>query len=61
MNLGNLMGLVTLVFLVIFLGIVVWAYSSRRHTDFAEAARLPLDDAASGDGDNKRREESGHE
>ncbi|PWG74090.1 CcoQ/FixQ family Cbb3-type cytochrome c oxidase assembly chaperone, partial [Enterococcus hirae] len=39
MDLGTLMGLVTLVFLVVFLGIVAWAYSSRRRSDFDEAAR----------------------
>jgi cbb3-type cytochrome oxidase subunit 3 len=44
MTVGTLMGLITLVFLVMFLGIVVWAYSSRRRADFDEASRLPLND-----------------
>ncbi len=30
--------------LVIFVGIILWAYSKKRHTDFEEAARLPLED-----------------
>lgn len=30
--------------LVIFVGIILWAYSKKRHTDFDEAARLPLED-----------------
>lgn len=30
--------------LVIFIGIVFWAYSKRRHSDFEEAANLPLED-----------------
>ncbi len=34
----------TLLLLVIFVGIVMWAFSSRRKTDFDEAARLPLED-----------------
>ena len=29
---------------VVFIGIVLWAYSSRRKKDFDEAARLPFAD-----------------
>jgi|APSaa5957512535_1039671.scaffolds.fasta_scaffold461463_2 cytochrome c oxidase cbb3-type subunit IV len=34
----------TVVVLVVFVGITLWAYSSRRQSDFDEAANLPLDD-----------------
>ncbi|MDM8562154.1 cbb3-type cytochrome c oxidase subunit 3 [Candidatus Marithioploca araucensis] len=34
----------TIMVMVIFLGIVVWAYSRKRKPEFDEAARLPLDD-----------------
>lgn len=34
----------TLLLLVVFLGIVVWAWSSKRKKSFDEASRLPLDD-----------------
>ena len=34
----------TVLLLVIFVGIVVWAYSSKRRKDFDEAARLPFQD-----------------
>lgn len=34
----------TIVVMVIFLTIVVWAYSRKRKPEFDEAARLPLDD-----------------
>jgi cytochrome c oxidase cbb3-type subunit 4 len=37
-------GLWTGALLVIFVGIVVWAWSGKRKRDFDEAARLPLDD-----------------
>lgn len=30
--------------MVLFLGIAVWAYSSRNRAVFDEAARIPLDD-----------------
>jgi cytochrome c oxidase cbb3-type subunit 4 len=34
----------TVLLLVVFVGIVIWAYSSKRRADFDEAARLALDD-----------------
>ena len=37
-----IMGILTAVLIVLFLGIVAWAYSGRRRADFADAANLPL-------------------
>lgn len=34
----------TVLVFIVFIGIVLWAYSGRRKTDFDEAARLALDD-----------------
>ena len=34
----------TIVLMVIFIGIVVWAWSSKRKKQFDKAARAPLDD-----------------
>lgn len=34
----------TVLVLIIFIGIVLWAYSGSRKKDFDEAARLALDD-----------------
>ena len=34
----------TVILLIVFLGIVLWAYSGHRKTAFEEAARLPLED-----------------
>ncbi len=34
----------SIIVLITFLGIVVWAYSRKRKPDFDEAARLPFDD-----------------
>lgn len=39
-----LSGIMTGLLMLVFLGIVVWAYSGRRRRDFEEAARLPLED-----------------
>ena len=35
---------VTLICMMTFIGIIVWAYSSRRKQDFEEAAMLPFAD-----------------
>ena len=37
----------SIVILVTFIGIVIWAYSSKRKSDFDEAARLPFEDEPS--------------
>jgi cytochrome c oxidase cbb3-type subunit 4 len=37
----------SIVILITFLGIVFWAYSSKRKSAFDEAARLPFDDELS--------------
>lgn len=41
-----MMGILTAVLIVLFLGIVAWAYSSYPRDDFADAARLPLTEDA---------------
>jgi len=44
MDFGLWQGIYTVVALVAFIYIVVWAFSGKRKKDFEEAARLPLDD-----------------
>jgi cytochrome c oxidase cbb3-type subunit 4 len=36
--------ILTIVLFLVFIGIVIWAWSSKRKKQFDEAARLPLDD-----------------
>lgn len=60
MELGTLSGLITLAMMIIFIGIVIWAYSSKRKKDFDEAARLPLD-AEQNNTSESKREGKGHE
>jgi len=52
MDIDMLRSVITVLSLVCFLGIVVWAYSKKARAGFDEAARLPLEDdhdeAASG-------------
>ena len=42
----------TLILMVVFVGIVRWAYSAKRKADFDEAAQIPLhdDDEANANG-----------
>jgi cytochrome c oxidase cbb3-type subunit 4 len=34
----------TIIVMLAFLGIIIWAYSRKRQTSFDEAARSPIDD-----------------
>ncbi|HUV23281.1 MAG TPA: cbb3-type cytochrome c oxidase subunit 3 [Gammaproteobacteria bacterium] len=49
MNFTLLQSLWSIVVLVTFIGIVLWAYSSKRKSAFDEAAQLPFDDEPPGD------------
>jgi cytochrome c oxidase cbb3-type subunit 4 len=42
MDLGTLSGIATAALMAAFIGVVIWAFSSKRKRDFDEAARLPL-------------------
>ncbi len=44
MDSGTASGVMTAILILLFIGIVIWAYSSRRRRDFDEAARIPLED-----------------
>ena len=45
MSSGTLSGIVTAILIVLFIGVCLWAYSSRRRAQFDAAARIPLEDA----------------
>jgi cytochrome c oxidase cbb3-type subunit IV len=44
MDINDLRSIVTVVSMLTFVGIVVWAWSRRNQADFEEAARLPFND-----------------
>ncbi len=48
MELIDLRSAVTVVSFVLFIGIVLWAWSAHRRSGFDEAAQLPLVDEAHG-------------
>lgn len=43
-DIGLIRGALTALVFTAFMGLVFWAYSSRRHSDFGAAARLPLEE-----------------
>jgi cytochrome c oxidase cbb3-type subunit 4 len=44
MDINDLRTILTVVAFLTFIGIVIWAYSSKRRKAFDEAARMALDD-----------------
>ncbi len=44
MDINLLRSIVTVTALAVFIGIVVWAWSSRNKSRFEEAAKLPFED-----------------
>ena len=44
MDLPTVRGLLTAALMLAFVGVVIWAWSSKRKKDFEEASRLPLDE-----------------
>lgn len=55
MGWGDFSGIVTALLLLLFIGLVAWAWSSKRKADFDAAARLPLE----GDDDAPPRDSGG--
>lgn len=44
MNFGLLQGIYTIIVMIVFVGIVAWAWSSKRKKDFDDAAKIPFQD-----------------
>ena len=44
MDINTLRGLLTVVIMLAFVGIWIWAWSKRRQPDFEESAMLPLEE-----------------
>lgn len=44
LDINTVRGLITVILLICFIGMVFWAYSKKRKSDFNEAASLPLQD-----------------
>ncbi|MBN1379916.1 MAG: cbb3-type cytochrome c oxidase subunit 3 [Gammaproteobacteria bacterium] len=43
MDINIVRGIITLLLMLLFVGICIWAYSSARKADFEQASRLPLE------------------
>ncbi len=44
MDINTLRGLSTILVMIVFVGICLWAYNSKKKSDFDEASNLPFDD-----------------
>ncbi len=44
MDINTLRGIVTILVMITFIGLVIWAWSKRNKADFDEAAQLPFAD-----------------
>lgn len=44
MDVGLAQGIWTVIAIVAFVGIVIWAYSGKRKEDFERAARIPFEE-----------------
>ena len=44
MDINDLRGLSTLLLMIAFIGVCIWAYSAKRKSAFEEAAELPFAD-----------------
>ena len=44
MDIDTFRGIVTALLMLLFIALVIWAYSRRRHDEFNAAAQLPLED-----------------
>ena len=50
MSIGLIRGLITLALFCSFIALWIWAWSSKRRTDFDAAAQLPLQDVDNASG-----------
>ena len=50
MDMGLFRGVLTVILFVAFIGMWIWAWSSKRRSDFEQAANLPLQDEPPGMG-----------
>lgn len=55
MDINVLRSIVTVVLFVLFVAIVLWAYSDRSKAAFDRAARLPFDEDDDGIGNGERK------
>ncbi|HLU62868.1 MAG TPA: cbb3-type cytochrome c oxidase subunit 3 [Gammaproteobacteria bacterium] len=53
MDINTFRGVLTAILLVAFIGLWIWAWSSKRRKDFDEAARLPFRDEETGSRDSR--------
>lgn len=61
MDINDLRGISTAFLLVVFIALVVWAYSSKQKKSFEEAANLPFEDEDATFGTERKASDSDKE
>lgn len=61
MDANDARGITTLLVMIAFIGVCIWAYSSKRKSRFDEAAQLPFSDDEDAPNNDKSREKKTHE
>lgn len=58
MDINTLRGIATILVMLAFLGITLWAYSSYKKKDFDEASQLPFADETKNEKEARERKEA---
>jgi cytochrome c oxidase cbb3-type subunit 4 len=58
MDINTIRGVLTIVLMIAFLGLVVWAWSSKRKETFDKLSQMPLEEDDGQAAENKSRSES---
>ena len=58
MDINTIRGVLTIVLMIAFLGLVVWAWSSKRKETFDKLSQMPLEEDDGQAPENKSRSES---
>ena len=62
MDFGLFRGVLTVILFLAFIGMWIWAWSSKRQSDFEQAANLPLEDVPPGvENTGSRQEEKNND
>lgn len=61
MDINTLRGLSTILVMIVFIGICLWAFSSRKKKDFDDAANLPFEDDEIADRTLSQQERKNHD
>lgn len=60
-DLGDSMGVLTILFMVLFIGIWIWAWRKKHRKKFDRMAALPMEDDFDAPTDNRKKKDTEHD